>query len=202
MKTIYPITLLSLTFLLISSCTSSVHESSEDPSTILASNMVPLEQVNKEIGFYELGLELSPDTFTWDADTRTITYTSKIIDESDALRIDSLIRCSTVNSTETRIPFMKPKFAATSYFIDMDDITEAIQYGTNGLRVYMGSGGHVVDSSHIFIGPAQKDTVDGAYHYTDYYIGSAEDKYLLDLTTPCPKACGGGFKQLPSSDKD
>lgn len=203
MKTIYSITLLALTFLLMYSCTDSDDKLVSD-KLLGISNRVPLEKVKEQISFYGLGLEMSPDTFTWDADKREITYTSKVMDEMDARKIDSLIKHSKMDIENLIIPFLKPKMAATSYFINMDDITEAIKYNTNGIRVYMGSGGQVVDSSHIYIGPADKELIKGTttYSYTDYYIGSGEDKYLLDLTTPCPKACGKGFKELPSVKED
>ncbi|MCJ8291674.1 MAG: hypothetical protein HRT58_04885 [Crocinitomicaceae bacterium] len=198
MKTIYSIALLALSLLLMDSCTNSGDKTISDMS-----NRVPLEEVKEQIRFYDLGLEMSPDTFIWDADKREITYTSKVMNEADARLIDSLIRSykkAGVITTDIIIPFMKPEIAATSYFIHRDDITEVIKYNTNGIRVYMGAGGHDVDSSHIFIGPADYDTMSKIY--TDYYIGSGKDKYLLDLTTPCPKACGNGFIELSDSKED
>ena len=98
---------------------------------------------------------------------------------------------------------------ATSYYIKKEDLKtvyDKINEDStliNGARAYIaieniGTNKDPDYESHMYIGPAYHDTKTNSYK--DYYFFSSVNKgYLLDLTTPCPKACARtAMQSLPS----
>ena len=172
--------------------------SKQSSSTEISTNRVPLSKAMSEMDIYQIGLDMMPTTYLWNSETGVITYVPKTID-SDRIKgsIDSLIReYHGVTTSATLLTFSNQNSLARSYFVHMDDINALFDCrdstGVNGVRIYMAARSNSAYTSHIYLAPAWHDSTTD----TNYYLGDSSNAYVLDLTTPCPKACGGSMQSL------
>ena len=201
MKTIYSITIILLTTLIISSCNSDGNSilTLEEASRTLSTNIVQEDVFSPQRNIYDYGLRMVPDSITWDSNSNTITYTKKVLDETSDSILIRLFNEKHKGKNRT-FSFSNNSSLAKSYFIKKEDIDalskilnnhdQNVDKPVNGVRVYMAAG-NKNEYSHVYLGPAYL-TEKGANN-KNYYVQHNGANCLYDLTTPCPNACGGKY---------
>ena len=205
MKTIYSITTVLLTVLLIS-CNSEENAKLElvGANHSLLQDTVQIGTFTSQKNMYEYGLAMIPKQVTWNSHDSTITYKHKKLDKSMDSSLIKMLNSYHGNDTNNTFILSSPQSLAQSYFIkkkDIETLSKILNNASlidhvNGVRIYMAAGDEN-DYSHIYMGPAyvsESSSTNNTPSDTNknYYIQYDKKEYLYDLTTPCPNACGQG----------
>lgn len=184
---------------------SSTSSNSEKGDTVL------FDDAARQVYYYRLWERMLPDSFYW-SDSTTISFTPQTVEPEDRDTINRLIeefcdyrykknstKCSECKEPPYQYPFTfrEDENVAESYFIPIDDVIKAMNSvppseSANGIRVFMALeethyGGDI--STHLLVAPAYVDPNDNAKNRDHIPVNSQNERYLLDLTMPCPKTC-------------
>lgn len=196
MKTTSKITLfLSLGLFATACSTNETTDLNEDLNTQVTTasdtDTVWMNDAQLAVNHYQNFQSLIPVTCKWDAAKNELSF--EPIRISDTKLADSLTKWSE-NATDGKFEFPYQNAIATSYFVPKQDLEEALKKSTEadgGLRLYMAMHKNNMESdgSHLFITPAYRTITARDTTYTDVKLSKGSKHYVLDLTTPCPKAC-------------
>lgn len=161
--------------------------------TTESNNTVPLEIAAKDIAFYRLWLKYVPNTI--ELVDSTLKFGNVKIKPEDfnlvSCTIDSVKK--NLNIEGNVIPFSPASSKAYAYLIKKDDIQDAWNNvddpeSVTGIRIYtapsnLASNDSSKVSTHVYV-------VATVTEENNDYIPGGDNKYVYDLTAPCPAACG------------
>lgn len=211
MKLNYLITSLITLLFLINSCADSSNDSSSNSSATVTENQssanqnthqgdtIFYDQAAAEVALYQLCQKLIPDSCKWNSQTGKLEFKPLYFSGDIKDSLDAWLGTSQGGQNKFSL-FPYQKDIATSYFIPKEDFRkslgamDSLKASCNGFRMFMAmrptspqNTGNKF-SSHLLMTPATYSAGSGQY-WDDSLVNNNGQCYLMDLTTPCPKAC-------------
>jgi len=194
----------ALTLITLSFTKSDLQEIVESEQTTLntnykleLSNQVPLSKAAEGISLYRTWLENLPASVSLHGDT--LSFSDVIVPEAKLELVSCLMDSVKTNLgiKGNNIPFSPIVSRDFAYYIGKADIEDAWEDvdendSVTGIRIYtapqyLSLHDTAKVSTHVFVVPT---IYDAENNQNNDYIPGGTNKYVYDLTTPCPAACG------------
>lgn len=187
-----------------SSCISTSQEKPLNPSSdsVKLDDTISLERACIDIRNYSTWWGITPDSMSFNAKDSTIRFKEKKV--SDSMIIEAFMAYQK-KFPNKMAPFYDEQGPAMAHVIRSRELMKALGIKDHlpkydGIRVYLGT--HFPDSidfkkdpeeflkhtkTRLYFVPVKKES--GPVEFMDKIPGEGDDRFVYDLTMPCPRSC-------------